>query len=110
MYQKNICLNTKTWVAYSTGNQGYRKLIKNPKPTADDVRRALYKRSIKRRSENTRDYYNQWSESVERDGLDFFFVVTVKAKTKDEADAKAKEIVSDNGWKEASTATYATEI
>ena len=111
MYQKNICLNTKTWVAYSTGNQGYRDLLNNSNPTADDVRHALYIRSIKRRqSNNANDNYNHWSKSVKRDGLDFFFVVSVKAETMKEANVQAKKIISDNGWKEASKQTYATEV
>ena len=112
MYQKNICINTKTLVAYSTGNQRYRRLINSPEPTVDDVRGALYQCSINRRqNEYTNiDYYNQWSESVERDGLDFFFVISVKAETKNEANVRAAKIISDNGWEEASKMTYATEF
>ncbi|MCW8332020.1 hypothetical protein MD588_24820 [Photobacterium sp. SDRW27] len=111
MYQKNICLNTKTWVAYSTGNQGYLKLINNPNPTVDDVRKALYERSIKRRpSSNANDNYNRWSESVEKDGFDSFLVVSVKAKSQNEADVQADKIISDNGWKVASQLTYATKV
>ena len=110
MYQKNICLNTKTWVAYSTGNKGYLKELKSPTPTPDDVRRALYACSILERiPDNVNDNYNVWSRSVKKDGLDFFFVVSVKAETQREVNEQAKKIIADNGWKVADKRTYPTE-
>lgn len=110
MYQKNICINTNTGIAFSTGNQGYRKLLKSSTPTPDDVRRAVYKCSILERSDTeVDDNYNVWSRSVKRDGLNFFFVVTVKAETKKEFEAQEKKILTDNGWKGAHEKTFPTK-
>tara|TARA_B100001063_G_C16486997_1_gene415499 strand:+ start:54 stop:392 length:339 start_codon:yes stop_codon:yes gene_type:complete len=111
MYQKNICLNTKTWVSFSTGNKGCLDHIKDLKsPTPDDVRRALYKCSILERVPvKDDDNYNVWTRSVQKDGLDFFFVVSVKAETKIEVNEQVKKIIADNGWKVADICTSPTK-
>ncbi|UTM59898.1 hypothetical protein L4174_017665 [Photobacterium sp. CCB-ST2H9] len=107
-FQKVICLNLNTWEAYPTGNQGYLKLLSSMSTSPESIRRDIFQK-IDEGGEAGKNY-NEWANTVRRDGIKNFFVISVKGETQDAANELAEKLIKDNGWKDISVRTYATKL
>lgn len=104
LFTYNVCINTKTWYAYPTGNSKYESKLGTPTP--ENIRQALYEACCSPNPKN--ENYSAWSATVVRDGIENFFVVSVKSESQSEAKALAKKLIADNGWTDVSIKTYPT--